>query len=223
MRAGDEAKKANESGKRKKSLRCFVASSLVLFTLWLFLAPFFARNLIIEKPLKHADAILVLGGSRTYIERTKKAAELFNEGITSKIYLTDDGEQAGWNQKEQRNPPFVELARKNLIANGVPAENIEILESQVAGTMDEARLLSEKAKTANLKSILIVTSAYHTRRAFWAFKTAFAENDLPTELGIAAPPTGEQTPLPNFWWLSVFGWRVVAGEYVKFAGYWVYY
>src|SRR5690349_15957419 len=101
---------------------------LILLITWALVAPFLAKNLIVEKPLERAGAILVLGGSHTYVERTEKAAELFRAGVATKIYLTDDGQQAGWSAAEQRNPPFVELARNSLIANGVAAENIEILE-----------------------------------------------------------------------------------------------
>ncbi len=196
---------------------------LLLFLVWLFIAPFLAKGLIVEKPLEKADAILVLGGSHTYIERTQKAAELFKKGIAPRIFLTDDGEQAGWSKIEQRNPPFVELARNSLIANGVGAENIEILARTVSGTIYEARILAEKAKSENLSSVLIVTSAYHTRRAFSTFQKIFAENNQTTQLGIVAPPTGIQTPPPYRWWLSRFGWQIVAGEYVKSVGYWVYY
>ena len=196
---------------------------LLLFLTWLFVAPFLAESLIIEKPLEKADAIVVLAGSHTYLERTRKAANLFKNGSAPRIFLTDDGEQAGWSRVEQRNPPYVELARNSLVAGGVPAENIEILEPQVAGTIYEARILAEKAKSANLRSILIVTSAYHTRRALAIFQRIFAENNLSTELGIASPPPGEQTPPAFRWWLSAFGWRMVAGEYVKSFGYWVYY
>ena len=165
------------TARRFSRLSKFLLIFLILFGVWLFLAPFLARNLIIEKPLDKADVILVLGGSSTYIERTQKAAELFKKGAAPKIYLTDDGEQAGWSKIEKRNPPYFELARNSLIAQGVPPENIEILEPQVTGTIYEARILSEKAKSANLKSVLIVTSAYHTRRAFSTFQRIFTENN----------------------------------------------
>jgi uncharacterized SAM-binding protein YcdF (DUF218 family) len=194
-----------------------------LLIVWAFIAPFLAKSLIIEKPLEKADAILVLAGAHTYVERTQKAAELFRKGAAPRIYLTDDGEQAGWSRIERRNPAFVELARNLLIAAGVPAENIEILEPPVTGTIYEARILAEKAKSAGLRSVLIVTSAYHTRRAFSTFQRVFAENNQPTQLGITSPATGIQTPSPAFWWLSAFGWQIVAGEYVKSAGYWVCY
>ena len=211
------------SSRRFSRFSKFVFIVLLLFGLWVLGAPFLARNLIIEKTLDKADAILVLGGSSTYIERTQKAAELFKKGVVPRIFLTDDGEQAGWSKIEKRNPPYVELARNSLIAQGVPPENIEILEPQVTGTIYEARILSEKAKSVNLKSVLIVTSAYHTRRAFSTIQRIFIENNQPIELGIVSPPTGEQTPPPFSWWLSANGWNFVAGEYVKSFGYWVYY
>jgi uncharacterized SAM-binding protein YcdF (DUF218 family) len=202
-----------------KSLVVFLAFLIV----WSLVAPFLAENLIVEKPLERADAILVLGGSRTYKERTQKAAELFKQGVAPKIFLTDDGEFAGWSRTEKRNPPFVELARDALVAKGVPPENIEILGPLATGTIYEARILSEKVKEANLRSVLIVTSAYHTRRALSTFQRILAENNQSPELGITAPPPGEQTPPPARWWLSPFGWQMVAGEYVKSVVYRVYY
>ena len=119
--------------------------------------------------------------------------------------------------------PFVELARRNLISYGVPADKIEILSSRVSGTIDEAGALKEKTRAENLQKVLLVTSAYHTRRALRTFEKHFDENGVETELGIVAPPVGGQTPQPFFWWLSARGWNLVAGEYVKSAVYWVYY
>jgi uncharacterized SAM-binding protein YcdF (DUF218 family) len=194
---------------------------LLVFPAWFFLAPFLAERLIVEKTLERADAILVLGGSATFGERTQKAAGLYRKGISTKILLTDDGGQAGWSRAEQRNPKFVELARKSLIEQGVPADAIEIIEPPVAGTIDEARAFAETSKTENLKSVLLVTSAYHTRRARWTFARVLAENNV--EIGIESAPAGIQTPMPVYWWLSAPGWNLVAGEYVKSAYYWMYY
>ena len=196
---------------------------LALFLGWIFIAPILAKNLIVEKPLAKTDAILILGGSSVYVERTQKGAEIYKSGVAPTIFLTDDGERGGWSKIEKRNPPYVEMARNNLIVAGVPAEAIIILQPKVSGTIYEARVMAEKAKTENLQRVLIVTSAYHTRRALWTFERFFAENNVKTEFGIVAPSTGEQTPPPFVWWFSPRGWSLVAGEYVKFLAYWVYY
>jgi len=196
---------------------------LALFFVWILVAPFLAEFLIVEKPLDKADAILVLGGSSVYTERAQKAALLYRQGVAPKVFLTDDGGKAGWSKIEERNPPYVELARNELIAQGVPAEAIEIFAPKVLGTIHEAEILLEEAKKNNLKSFIIVTSAYHTRRSRWVFEKVFAENNMPTEIGISPAMTGQQTPPPFTWWLSPRGWQFVAGEYVKFLYYWVYY
>ena len=196
---------------------------LLLFLIWIFLAPFLAERLIVEKPLERADAILVLGGSSVYLERTQKAAQLFKNGVAPKIFLTNDGTKAGWSKLEQRNPPYVELAEKSLTEQGVPPDAIEILPGVVESTQDEANLLAETAKERKLKSLLIVTSAYHTRRAKRAFEKVFTEKSLPTQIGIQAAPTGIQTPSPSFWWFSPQGWQTISSEYMKSLYYWVYY
>lgn len=209
--------------KKGKFIFRIFAGLLALFLIWILVAPLLAENLIVEKPLAHADAILVLGGSAVYLERTDKAAELFKNGVTTRIFLTDDGTRGGWSRLEQRNILFVELARRNLINQGVPPENIEILKPVAEGTIYEARSLAEVSKSDNLKTILLVTSAYHTRRALKTFERAFAEQNSPSEIGIEYAATGRHTPNPSSWWLSAFGWQSVAGEYVKSVYYWIYY
>jgi uncharacterized SAM-binding protein YcdF (DUF218 family) len=212
-------KAKSEKGLRRRfKLLSFI---ILVFLAWVFLAPFLAEWLIVEKPLARADAILVLGGSATFRERTEKAAGLYQQGISAKILLTDDGGQAGWSRVEQKNPKFVELARQSLIERGVAPDAIEILPPTVEGTIDEARVFAEKARAGNLQSVLLVTSAYHTRRALWTFTKISAETGA--AIGIESPPPGIQTPPPFYWWIQASGWKLVAGEYVKSVYYWLYY
>ena len=199
----------------------FILVPAALIVGWIAVAPFLATWLIVDEPLEHADAIIVLSGSAVYKERTRKAAELYKQGVASRIILTDDGEQAGWSRKEQTNPPFVELEKRELVANGVLPAAITVLPGQVSGTDQEAKALANEISAKPVKSILIVTSAYHTRRALRTFEKILSGKGV--EIGIASAPPGEQTPGPNFWWLRPRGWQTVAGEYVKSAVYWVFY
>lgn len=199
----------------------FITAVLLVFFAWILFAWVLAERLIVEKPLPRADVILVLGGSSVYLERTQKAALVYKQGAAPKILLTDDGGRTGWSRKEQRNPLFVELAEQSLIAQGVPAENIETLKLKGSGTIYEAQLLRDKIKESDWKSILIVTSAYHTRRSLWTFEREIADENI--KIGVVSPPPGQQTPPPFYWWLSPFGWSVVAGEYIKTFYYWAYY
>ena len=187
-------------------------NSLAILLAWTILAFFLAKALVVEKPLDHADVILVLAGSSAYVERTHKAVLIYEQGVAQKIVLTDDGEQAGWSQNEQRNPSYVELAKRELVARGVPDDAIKILEPKVAGTMDEAKVVYKFALDKRWKSLLIVTSPYHSRRALHTFESVFATNGLEANVGIVV---AEQTRQDFFWWLAWNGWRDVAGEYVK--------
>lgn len=205
--------------RRLKILLVFCAC----FTVWIFIAWIAAESLIVERPLSKADAILVFSGSSTYVERTRKAAELYRQGVAPRIFLTDDGGRAGWSRVQQNNPRFVELARKSLIEQGVSEEAIEILPETVDGTKREADVLLRKVKENGLKSILLVTSGYHSRRALRTVEKTFAAGNLNAEIGIESVAPGNQTPSPFRWWLSAKGWRLVAGEYVKSVYYWLYY
>jgi uncharacterized SAM-binding protein YcdF (DUF218 family) len=182
---------------------------------WFFVAWFLAEGLIFEKPIEKADAILILAGSSTYLERTETGAMLFKLGIAPRILLTDDGELAGWSQSEQRNPSFVELAKRNLVAKGVLESDVEILGGIVDGTNSEAAMLAGIAENRKLNSIALVTSAYHTRRALVTFENTFAGKKLNVRFGIFHPPVGIQTPDTKTWWLYSDGWRFVVGEYAK--------
>ncbi len=190
---------------------------------WTLVAPFLAERLIVARPMDHADAILVLAGSSAYLERTNKAAFLYKEGVAPGVLLTNDGKNAGWSQKEQRNPPYVELATRRLVAQGVPEGAIEIFSPQVSGTIAEAKLLAKEAAERRWKALLIVTSAYHTRRALRTFESVFAANGVETQIGIVPALNGEQAPLVYYWWLTATGWQDVAGEYVKSAYYYFAY
>ncbi len=171
-----------------------------------------ADLLIVAKPIDRPDAILVLGGGAAYIERTDLAAELFRDGIATRIILTNDGLQGGWDQKEQRNPFFYELAERNLIANGVPQSAIEVLPEVVESTQDEALLFDRKAAELGIKKVLIVTSPHHTRRALRTFE----RSSLGIGFGIASPADS----LGWFWWLNPKGWNRIGLEYVKLGYYW---
>lgn len=207
---------------RNRFFKSMIYFSTILL-IWTFLATLLAKGLIVEKKLHQADAIVVLAGSAAYIERTHKAALSYKQGVAPSILLTDDGGQAGWSQREQRTPPIIDLAKRELIAEGVPEGAITILAPKVSGTVNEAELLSKIAADNRWKSLLIVTSAYHSRRSLRIFERAFANGKVNTNIGIVYPAVGQQSPRAFSWWLSPNGWKAVAGEYVKSVYYYFNY
>lgn len=193
----------------------------MLFLLWPFIAWSLARFLVVGgQTLEHADVIVVLGGSSTYVERARHAERLFHAGRAAKIVLTNDNLRSGWSSAEQRNPLFVELAARELQNAGVPAGKIETLPQVVASTHDEALLMRRYMEANKLRSLLVVTSSYHTRRALWAFRRVFAESNVAVGIDAATAEEGDaQSPSAWSWWLTRHGWRSVALEYPKFVYY----
>lgn len=205
--------------KERISISKFWIFFFTVFSVWIFLAPCLAERLVVKRPLDRADVILVLAGSAAYVERTREAALLYGKGVAPKVLLTDDGKHGGWSKKEQTNLPYVELARRELVAQGVPVDSIEILLPKSSGTIMEAEILAKQAAEKRWQSLLIVTSAYHTRRALWTFENVFSKNGIKTQIGIMPVISARQTQSAFLWWLTWTGWRDVAGEYVKIAYY----
>ena len=173
--------------------------------------------MIIQAPLEKADAIIVLSGSANYKERTREAANLLLDGRSQRILITSDATPGPWSSVDQRNLFFYERAIRELRAAGVPESNIELLAQPVTSTKEEADIARQYAEEHRLNSILVVTSPYHSRRAFWTFSRVFRKTKI--QVGLISPSPGAQSPGPATWWLSVKGWRLVPTEYVKMIYY----
>ena len=212
-------------GPSKKKLtrrrRVLLVASVSVVVLWPIFAWLAAQLLIVKADLPSADAIVVLSGSSTYRERTAWAAKLYREGRAPIVILTNDSLIGGWDRVEERNPYFYELAAKELQQGGVPNEKIQVVSDIALGTYEESLGLRDYATAHKLNRLLIVTSAYHSRRALWSMRRASERSGI--EVGLDSPPPGWQTPAPSIWWMRRKGWRVVAGEYVKMIYYWLRY
>ncbi|HXV19427.1 MAG TPA: ElyC/SanA/YdcF family protein, partial [Desulfuromonadales bacterium] len=72
-------------------------------------------------------------------------------------------------------------ARESLLKRGVPEEAIELLNFTRSGSYYDAlntrhHVLADSNRT--VRSLLVVTSFYHTRRTLWTFNRVFAGTDV---------------------------------------------
>jgi uncharacterized SAM-binding protein YcdF (DUF218 family) len=205
------------TGNRRWNRRRILKGLLLFILVWGILAWVAARALIVNAELASADAIVVLSGSSAYVERTQKAAELYRQGRAPLLLLTNDHTRGGWSSAQQRNPYFVERATDELIKAGVPADRIRVVPGVASSTHDESVILKDYALAQGLRSVLVVTSAYHSRRALRSLRQSFAGTGM--TVGLEPAPAGSMA----FWWLRPEGWRAVGGEYVKLIYYWFRY
>ncbi|MDX6289147.1 MAG: hypothetical protein QOH42_946 [Blastocatellia bacterium] len=217
----NKAVKARSHEKAKRRRLVFLIAFLTAIAVWPVIAWAGARLLIVKLDLASADAIVVMSGSATYRERAAWAARLYREGRAPIVILTNDSLKSGWDNKEQRNPYFYELAARELQQQGVPESKIQVVSGIALGTYEESLGVRDYAGAHQLKRLLVVTSAYHTRRALWSLRHACEGSGI--EIGIDSPAPGWQTPAPSRWWWRRWGWKVVAGEYVKLIYYWMRY
>ena len=116
---------------------------------------------------------------------------------------------------------FYERSLEELHNSGVPDQSVDVLMNEVSGTHEEAELVKRYAIDQGFRSVLIVTSAYHSRRALWTFSRVFRDTGI--EVGLMPASPGTDSPRPATWWLTARGWRLVPTEYVKMIYYVVKY
>ena len=161
-----------------------------------------ARWLVVEDPPREADAAVVLAGDPDY-ERTKTAARLLLDGEVRLLIVT--GGEPGPGDSAYS-------LRAVALRAGVPADRIR-MEQVSHGTHGSMEAIRPIVAREGIRSLAIVTSPYHQRRAVWAARRTLPGVDIVSR---PADPAGWK---PAGWWKTRWSRRIVFGEYVKLAYY----
>jgi DUF218 domain len=119
--------------------------------------------LVVEDPLTPAYAIVVLSGSMP--ERAIEAARLYRLNYSSQVWVSQPGSPSA--ELARLQIPFVGEDFYNervLIALGVPADAIRILEKPAANTDQEVEEIAQDCRRDGAHTVIVVTSKTHTRR-----------------------------------------------------------
>lgn len=136
---------------------------VAVLLLWILSAPI----LVLQDKVQSADAIVVIGGDHKP-ERMQKAAQLYEQGFAPVIIIS-----AGtivWEGDTQIAE--AEVMRRQALAFGLPEQAL-ILEAESRSTLENARYTYKITQANNYHSILLVTSAYHSRRAKQIFQDVY--------------------------------------------------
>jgi uncharacterized SAM-binding protein YcdF (DUF218 family) len=202
-----------------KKIIVFLSSLILVFILTFILfsdklLTSYAKSFTVNTASKGADIIFILGGNPK--TRPAKAIELLKDGYSNSINMTNIKDKALKYQEF-----FVR--EEKLTQNILKSENIElkmlpcIKKGGATSTYDEAYSVALFAKKQNLKHIIIVTDAFHTARALYAFKKVFKLQGLNAKLEIA--PAYNGVYLENNWWKTEKGLRAYIIEPIKFFFY----
>lgn len=202
---------------RRLMRRCAVAAGLgvvLLLGSWIFREPLLrgvARAWIVDQPPGHADVIVILGGGEQY--RAAKAAELFHAGVAPLILVPQQNPRPTDVLNITRPPHDVVL--KVLAAKAVPAAAIQLMETTVRTTQEEAVAVREWVQKHQVGSIVIPTDIWHTRRARWIFQRVLGSE---TEVAVVAVNPDDYTP--DNWWQNEQGLIFFEVEVSKMIFYW---
>ncbi len=169
--------------------------------------PFAGTALIFDEPPGAADAIVVLAGNAP--DRLPHALDLRAQGYAQLMVVSDErvhthGLETTW----------LAIHQAGLSAPELPDSDLLVLDPPPESTIDEARRTADLLAARGAHSALLVTDAFHSRRADWLFRAAFARRGLT----VRSSPAADTFDLAQ-WWAHPLGARRVTEEYVKLAYY----
>ena len=198
----------------KKFARIVGASVVCLSILFVFRKPILrgvSEAWYVEHEFSHADCAVVLGGAQTL--RAEAAANLYLEGKVDVLLIM-----------REHPLPEVELGLREgqfqialeiLDTMGVPEAAIEVTDSTVLSTRDEAVEVRKFADANPGCTFVIPTDPSHTRRAHWIVKKALKHTGSDVVMTCVEPVNYQR----DTWWQSEHGVTSLFSEFFKFAYY----
>jgi uncharacterized SAM-binding protein YcdF (DUF218 family) len=173
-----------------------------------------ATFLVVEDPLRPAQAIVALAGQTPY--REMEAAQLYRAGWAPVVLIVRGGpseeSQALKNLGIQTYEGW-DISREVLLRQGVPPAAILIPEAGPGGTLEELQAAAHALRSKDAP-VILVTSRYHARRTrlTWNYVT---EGRSP---GIVRPASRDSFD-PARWWRERQFILAVVREYLGLVNY----
>jgi uncharacterized SAM-binding protein YcdF (DUF218 family) len=176
-----------------------VLVALVLSYPWWILLP--GTILVKSSEPQPAEAVFVLGGD-TFGFRVKGAADLVHRGIAPLVLVSGNDWYFGlWE---------CELAIDQAVKNGQPREIFEPFRHNATSTDDELRKIFAEAQRRGWKSIILVTSNFHTRRT-----GLLVRRNLPEGLHVQVVASEDRYFRPEEWWWHRESRKLLVMEWMK--------
>jgi uncharacterized SAM-binding protein YcdF (DUF218 family) len=140
-----------------------------------------AAPLVVTQEQAKGDACYLLSGGNAFRERLSAAADLYHMGRVPKIILMREDRLSSYNFSAHASWTPTQWAVDFLQWRGLPRDRILIIEPSnegLFGTLGEARTIARNLPQG-VKSLVVVTSAPHTRRSLLAFRRV-----LPREISL---------------------------------------
>lgn len=169
-----------------------------------FIMGYLGRFLIVNESVKKADVIVVYSGDSG--ERTLKGVELLKEGYADYIIFSGG---AVYDDVRMTN-----LMTDHAVKLGVSEDKI-IKEPEASSTYENALFTKEILEKNGFKSMILVTSNYHSRRSQLTTKKILEKS------GIEIITVSSNDEFNKNWWKDGRSVLICINEYAKILGYYV--
>jgi len=133
-----------------------------------------------ESASTHSDVVYVLGGTPDSLKaKFRTASKLVREERATRVLVLSQQAMMAFSPALGRNPTADEWVVENLGAYGIAADAIEFvaIEEGFFGTWSEAEGVSRLVKDRRYRRLVLVTSAFHSRRAWESFSRTIEQPD----------------------------------------------
>ena len=167
--------------------------------------------------LQQADVIAIPANWDDTIIRARGGADLYNKGLAKLVFVPRMEPMEGLEETLNQGihvPENRDLLIIILEGLGVPLAAIETSSQEVTDTWEEAQEVSNLVERKGYTSVLLVTSKYHSRRAYLIFKDALKGN-----ASVISVPSPYDPSDPEEWWKRGKDCKRVIIEYQKMLVY----
>jgi uncharacterized SAM-binding protein YcdF (DUF218 family) len=175
------------------------------------------EHLIYQQAPQQADVIVIAASWEDTIIRVRGGADLYMRGFAKTIFVPRMEQLEGQKEIGQLGiqiPENRDLVMSILAGLGVPLNAIETSAQEVTNTWDEAQEVRNFIEQKGYRSVLLVTSKYHSRRAYLIFKDA-----LEGKATLMSVPSPYDVSDPGSWWKRSKEAKAVIMEYQKLLVY----
>lgn len=160
-----------------------------------------------QDKLTKADAIVAISGGETE-SRAREAIRLYHEGYAPTLIFSGAA-------LDPHSPSNAAAMQRQALISGVPKKDI-LLEEDSANTYENAAGVARIVKERQYKSILLVTSPYHQRRASLTF-----QHELGPDVKIINHSTTDQNWRRSKWWDDEYSKDLTIAEFQKAMFVWL--
>lgn len=185
-------------------LLCLVVLCAIVYFARHPILRFLAQEWVVDEPAAHADAIVVLGDDNYYADRATHAAELYRQHVAATVVASG--------RRLRPSATLTEVMTHDLIERGVPKERIVGIAQDVDSTREEAEGVAKLAQERGWKTLVVVTSNYHTRRARYIYSKVLPPGITAT---MASARDGDFDP--ERWWGKRISVKLFARELAGMA------